>query len=181
MRISQHKEIDMVCSSCGAPRESQARFCVRCGAGVVPPVQAYPPPAPLLLSRVDRHLRTLGMLWIAYGALPLAGWLIALPFLGGMFGGIGLMHLHRGWYGFHTMPFGALLIPFVTAILLLVSASSFLVGFGLLRRAPWGRGLAIGFAFWAIIHPPLGTALAIYTWWVLMPQTSAWGYQQIAA
>jgi len=179
----------MACSACGAPMESAARFCVRCGAGVVPPVPRYAAPSPASFraeSRVDRHLQTLGILWLVYGALPLIGWLFALPFVTGALGGLNMMHLHRGWpltglgMGLHP-GFLGLLIPFVTLVLLVMAAADFLVGFALLRREPWGRGLAIGISIWSIFRPVWGTVLGIYTLWVLMPESSAWEYRKIAA
>ena len=53
-------------------------------------------------------------------------------------------------------------------------------GIALNRRAPWARMLAIVAAFLTIIKPIAGTALAIYTLWVLMPSPSAQEYEQMA-
>lgn len=172
----------MVCSSCGSPLEPGARFCSRCGVAVLPAAPSPYPYSTIACTRVGRHLNTLGFLWMIYGAMPLIGWLIALPVVTGIFGGLGLFPLHHIWSsGFPFPGLAFAWIPFVTAILAIIGAASFLVGFALYRRLPWGRGLAIAFSFWTIFHPPFGTALAIYTWWVLMPQTSAWEYTQLAA
>jgi ABC-type spermidine/putrescine transport system permease subunit II len=55
-----------------------------------------------------------------------------------------------------------------------------LTGYALLTRQPWGRVLAIVFAILALIHLPLGTALGIYTLWVLAPGASADEYAVLA-
>jgi hypothetical protein len=50
-----------------------------------------------------------------------------------------------------------------------------------MTRQPWGRVLAIIFAILALIHLPLGTALGIYTLWVLAPGASADEYAAITS
>ena len=51
----------------------------------------------------------------------------------------------------------------------------------MIRRAPWARTLAIVTGFLTLIKPILGTALGIYTLWVMLPTASDREYQQIAA
>jgi hypothetical protein len=55
-----------------------------------------------------------------------------------------------------------------------------LTGWALLTRQPWGRIFAIVFGVIALIHFPLGTALGIYTLWVLAPRLSGDQYAAIA-
>ena len=43
-----------------------------------------------------------------------------------------------------------------------------IAGVGLLQRAPWARILALIMGFLSLISFPFGTALGIYTIWVLM-------------
>jgi hypothetical protein len=45
-------------------------------------------------------------------------------------------------------------------------------GWGLLDRQPWSRWLALVLGFVNLIHIPFGTALGIYTLWVLLPAQS---------
>jgi hypothetical protein len=47
-----------------------------------------------------------------------------------------------------------------------------LAGYGLLNREAWGRVLALVLGFLALIHVPIGTALGVYTLWVLLPANS---------
>lgn len=173
----------MVCSACGASNDPSARFCAHCGAEIQQGTPAYIPiptqPA-LMGNRVERHLKTLGILWLVFGGYSLLMWLIALPFLEGIFGGMG--HMRYGMHGFpfaHAWFFGW--IPFITAIILVRSALSLLVGFALLTRQPWGRVLAIVVGILSLLKLPFGTALGIYTLWVLAPAQSGVEYSQIAA
>jgi hypothetical protein len=58
---------------------------------------------------------------------------------------------------------------------------SFLAGWGLYKLRPWGRTLAIVMAFLALIHPPFGTALGIYTLIVLLPSAAGDEYRAMSA
>ena len=69
---------------------------------------------------------------------------------------------------------------FLAVIVLLGAAASFTVGFSLLRRKPWGRTLAIILGILVLIRIPLGTALGIYTLWVLAPSASGEEYAALA-
>jgi hypothetical protein len=65
-------------------------------------------------------------------------------------------------------------------IAIAMAVTGFLVGFGLLERRPWARSLAIVLAVIALLHPLLGTALGIYTLWVLLPAESEEEYRRTA-
>jgi hypothetical protein len=49
-----------------------------------------------------------------------------------------------------------------------------------MTRKPWGRVLAIIAAILALLKIPFGTALGIYTLWVLAPAASGMEYDAIA-
>jgi hypothetical protein len=55
-----------------------------------------------------------------------------------------------------------------------------LAGWGLIERQPWARILAIVLGCLALLHFGIGTALGIYTLWVLLPSDSAREYQRTA-
>jgi hypothetical protein len=54
--------------------------------------------------------------------------------------------------------------------LVVVSLPGIVGGFGLLRGKPWARVVLLIVAAFEILHVPLGTALAIYTFWVLLSE-----------
>jgi hypothetical protein len=121
-------------------------------------------------NRIAGHVRLLGIFWLAISAFRL------IP-------GLFLVSIFR--YG---MPFMGPGIPgFVQSIiqavggLLLVGAVIGLVaGWGLLERQPWARTLAIVVGCFSLLDMPFGTALGIYTLWVLLPARSEEEYRQIA-
>ena len=164
----------MYCSGCGQLVPPNFAACPHCGRPV--PEAPFVPPQ---VYRVQRHLQTLGILWLAYAAWSALGWLIALPFLAGTFGG---RHWGRGFGEFGGMWFGHMpwFVPLVTTIVVFRTALSLVTGIALLRRAPWGRTLAIVAAILTLIKPISGTILAIYTLWVLLPSSSAQEYERLA-
>src|ERR1019366_2155032 len=55
-----------------------------------------------------------------------------------------------------------------------------IAGWGLYERRSWARILAIVLGFISLVHPPFGTAIGIYTLWVLLPASSEVEYQRMA-
>lgn len=154
----------MYCNHCGNPLQPNQSTCPKCASVVV---------TPFMLSRVERHLRILAVLWLAYATLHLFGalvvWLAANVILGPM----GPAH--------HVPLF---LRPFLNAIGFLVLAKGALgiaAGYGLLHRLSWARVLTLVLAFISLLNIPLGTALGIYTLWVLFSPTSESDYMRLAA
>lgn len=128
------------------------------------------PSPPAMRGRVDGHVRQLAAFWMGYSVIRLltGGFFASLfprfpggflnprfpfPYFGGMMRGIGAAMA-------------------VWAIL------GLLAGWGLLERQPWARMLALVLAFFALLPIGVGTALGIYTLWVLMPAESEREYRQ---
>jgi len=177
----------MVCQACGAPVVEQVHFCPKCGAQVTaaPPVYAaYPSLLPMRMPmpRVQRNLQMLGILWCAFGAYRVISGLIGMFFLRavsmGRFGGFG----GYGWpLGGHMgSTWMASLVPFIAVYTVITAALALLVGYSLLTHRPWGRVLAIVVGILTLLKPLLGTALGIYTLWVLAPSSSGDEYEAIA-
>lgn len=169
----------MVCPACGGP--VQGAFCARCGTPLRTP-PPYPAPPPFAyVPRVPRHLQALGVLWCVYGAYRAARGTFAALFLMG----IATHGIFRAWGSPRVFPFlpwdpwmaGA--ATFLAAISLVGAVASFAVGFSLLQRKTWGRLLAIAMGILVLIRIPLGTALGIYTLWVLAPAASALEYDAL--
>jgi hypothetical protein len=183
----------MVCQSCGNPLEAGVRFCPQCGAqiaAVAAPPSAYPPPNPqpyplpypqmmVPRTRVQRNLQTLGILWCVFGAYRVVTGFIAISILR-------LTTFHNldanGWqWGHHLSPvWASVFVPLITVFSIVTAFLAFLVGFGLLRRRSWARVIGIVVAILSLLKFPLGTALGIYTLWVLLPTESAMEYEAIA-
>lgn len=171
----------MVCLACGKPVEGE--FCSHCGMRVPPISPAHPPAPPSirLEPRVPRHLRTLGMLWCAFGVYRAVDAVLATLFLLG----ISSRWAFSPWGPvrvFPFLPYNPWLLtaaPFMATLTIIGAVVFLTTGFALLRRKPWGRGLAILLGILILIRVPIGTALGIYTLWVLAPAPSAEEYDAL--
>jgi hypothetical protein len=63
----------------------------------------------------------------------------------------------------------------VALLMVVLAVPGLVAGYGLLKRRSWARVLAIVVGFLGLVNFPLGTAIGVYTFWVLM-QTSATDY-----
>jgi hypothetical protein len=152
------------CDRCGAQISDQTRFCANCGkaVGVTPLMPAQ--------GRIAGHVRLLGILWLALSALHLFPGLVLLSVAGSVWG-----FLPPGVPGFvHGI------LSAVGWVLLAGSILGLVTGWGLLQREPWARTLAIVMGFLNLLHMPFGTALGIYTLWVLLPAASEREYRSVA-
>jgi zinc-ribbon domain len=155
------------CDSCGTQIQPGYNVCPKCGK-----VFSWPT-APLAQGRLARHLQVVGTLWIVVGAL----WLIPSVILLAL-GGVAHMAIPGANAMAHYLgPFVLMLIGWV---LLIVGAGGICVGWGLIQHQPWARITAIVLAVLAIFHPPFGTALGIYTLWVLLADEGGLEYRRMA-
>jgi len=176
----------MTCATCGSPTAAAGGFCSRCGAPQpAPQPTAAPQPAPAgvpvaygvpYIPRVPRHLQTLGVLWGVFAAYR-----IVSVFLGLAFANVMLRSHFFGWRSSPLPgPFFHAMMPFILATTLVMAGAAAVVCWGLLQRKSWARVLAIIFGVMALLKFPFGTALGIYTLWVLAPSASGVEYDAIA-
>lgn len=137
----------MYCNRCGTQLAEGLRYCPACGhpagAALAPPDDAS----------AARHLRLLAILWIVLSALRLVP-ALALFTLGA----------HT-----HVPPFVRAIMPVIGLIVLAFAVAGFIAAWGLLERHSWARPLTIVLAILALLEVPLGTALGVYSLWVLLP------------
>lgn len=169
----------MFCNNCGASVIPGQNFCNKCGTQLVaeapppsqePPVEVASVPLRPVQSRVEKHTRILAILWLVISILGLARG------FGIFFGGSIAMH-------FVPFPMRAFIWPIAGAIgvfLLASSVAGFFAGWGLLNYRPWARMLTLILGVISLIHIPFGTALGIYTLWVLLPAESEQEYRRLA-
>ena len=65
-------------------------------------------------------------------------------------------------------------------LILAKAAAGFFAGWGLLQKEDWARTVALVVGFVALLNVPIGTALGIYTLWVLLPTQSDDEYKALA-
>ena len=155
----------MFCDRCGTRLRDQQRYCDACGkpVGIVPfmPVQ----------NRIGGHIRLLGIFWIAISAFRL----IPGVFLGAFF------RHGMPWFRYSDVPnFVFPMMHTLSVVLLGTAVLGIVTGWGLLERRPWARMLAIVIGCIFLVDMPFGTALGIYTLWVLLPSASEEEYRQIS-
>jgi hypothetical protein len=112
---------------------------------------------------MEKHLQFLGGLFIIFNTLTLVIALVvsAIVVGGGMISGDETV-----------MAITAMVASILAFILLIVSVPGIICGFGLLKRRPWARVLAMVIGVINLFNIPFGTALGIYTLWVLMHDDS---------
>jgi hypothetical protein len=71
------------------------------------------------------------------------------------------------------------LLSFIGILILVKAAAGFVAGYGLLQREAWARILALILGFLSLFNVPFGTALGVYTLWVLLPATSDEEYRAL--
>jgi hypothetical protein len=171
----------MYCDGCGRPFDPGTRYCTACGKQLVAGLAAQGGHAAasgrtVEDGRVRRNINIVAGFWLANGILRLMGvawWMIfrRLIFDGGWpFG---------NWEpGFRSLLWGGM---FSTGVFLAVfGLIHLLLAWGLYERQPWARVLGIVVACLALIRIPFGTALGIYTLWVLAPEDSRREYDAMA-
>jgi hypothetical protein len=85
------------------------------------------------------------------------------------------------WFPFDHGPFFMHgIFRVVGGFLMLKGVIGIIAGWGLMDRQPWARIPAIILGFLSLLHFPIGTALGVYTLWVLMPAYSEMEYRQMA-
>lgn len=180
----------MLCETCGNRVGAEVHFCPRCGAPITaaaaPPTQPlYPPIYAMRGSRVLRNVQTLGILWCVFGAFRLiagAFGIFALRMLEPRFHPYGWTW-HANFHGLAWPPGMMWMSTFLPLVLIATSVMAVLAlvaGYGLLTRRPWGRVLGIVIGVLALLKFPIGTALGVYTLWVLAPAQSGAEYDAIA-
>jgi hypothetical protein len=71
-------------------------------------------------------------------------------------------------------------LPFLGIFLGFFGLLHLVLAWGLFEREPWARFLGLVLGFLALLRFPLGTALGIYTLWVLLPEPSGREYERLA-
>jgi hypothetical protein len=121
---------------------------------------------------VQKHVKLVAILNIVYRGTMIIGAFV-LFLLAGLFGRIMEFVERRG--ELHAEDFPKEILDVVPIILVIIGVILFIFSIvaiigsiGLLKGKEWGRITVIVISFFNLIHVPLGTALGIYSLWVLL-------------
>lgn len=173
----------MFCDRCGQRLNDSAQFCSGCGKalgpGAVPAVVT-----PLAGGRVGRHIKILASLWLVYGVLRFMAmawiFLIGRTFLPSFVQDI---VVGAGPFPFH-FPLSRLIsggLMFAGFWAGIFAIAYVVAAWGLFEHRPWARILTLIIGFLVLIRFPFGTALGIYTLWVLLPAPAAQEYERLTS
>jgi ABC-type anion transport system duplicated permease subunit len=161
----------MFCDRCGTAVQPDQRFCNQCGRQFSDAlVMARSSP-----SRVREHVRLVGILWLALSAFNALAGLVLLIIATEL-----IPHIQQSGEAGSDFPadFLTTLLGVIGIAVLVKAAIGFAAGYGLLQRETWARVLTIVLSCLALFIFPLGTALGIYSLWVLLPSESAREYEE---
>jgi len=153
----------MYCNFCGNALYENQTVCSKCNNAIARGAST---------DRMEHHLKLLGILWIADAVLHVIGGCVLLIVANTIFA--------RSSDGDHPAFLHPLLIG-IAFVVLARAAGSLIAGFGLFERQSWARPLALVMAFLALINVPFGTALGVYTLWLLMSPQADIEYRRLAA
>ncbi|HVN21125.1 MAG TPA: zinc ribbon domain-containing protein [Dongiaceae bacterium] len=162
----------MFCDACGSQLQPGQGFCSKCGKQIIGPV-SFAQPRP---GRVQEHVRLLSLFWLAFSAFNTVGAVVLYVIANTIFA-----NMHR--LGAPDAPTAFLrpLLSVIAILLLAKAALGFLAGWGLMQYEKWARVLALVLAFISLFtNIPFGTALGVYTMWVLLPAQSEREYDALA-
>jgi len=126
-------------------------------------------------GRVQGHVRLVALFWLAFSAFNTVGAVILYVIANTIFA-------HGGRFG--VPPEGSFLQPLLSVVAIFLFAKAalgFIAGWGLLQYEKWARILALVLGFISMFtNIPFGTALGIYTMWVLLSAESEREYDALA-
>jgi hypothetical protein len=163
----------MFCDACGNAVQPGQGFCSKCGKQIVGGA-SFAQPRP---GRVQGHVRLLALFWLAFSAFNTVGAII-------LYIVANTLLAHAGSFGNPEAPtfFLRPLLSVVAILLLAKAALGFIAGWGLLQHEAWARILALVLGFISLFtNIPFGTALGIYTMWVLLSSDSEREYESLAS
>ena len=113
---------------------------------------------------MDTHVKVLGALQIAFGAIGLMLAVLLVFVFGGAAGIVGASGDPDAQIAVPIIGLtGMALVGFIT----ITSLPSLLVGFGLLKFRPWARIAGIVLSIVVLVMVPVGTIVGAYGLWVL--------------
>jgi hypothetical protein len=111
---------------------------------------------------MDKHVDVISILWIVSGSL---GILLAIFIFWLLWGITFIPNI-----GYEASYILRLVATWVSIFLAVFSAPEIIGGIGLLKRKEWGRIVVLVVSFFNLINFPLGTALGVYSFIILLKE-----------
>jgi len=146
----------MYCVRCGAVLQPGQNFCAGCGG------RSENAPAIPVQSRLSDHLRLLAIIWFGISAFRMIPGLVLITMSGFI----------SQFLPPDVPAFVFWIIEWIGFVFIGGAAIGFLAGWGLLDRRPWARMLTIVLGCFSLFDVPFGTAIGVYSLWVLLPAES---------
>lgn len=162
----------MFCTSCGTAITPEQIVCSKCGSPTSIGIMRG-----AFRKRVAEHYQLLGILHIVYSSFVAIGGLALIFVSKHIFAFILQFAQHNPGPPAFVGP----LLELVGWVLVIRAAAGIAGGIGLLQRAHWGRVLTLVVGFTSILSLPFGTALGVYTIWVLLSGGAEAEYNQLVA
>jgi hypothetical protein len=162
----------MFCDGCGAVVQPGQAFCSKCGKQIIGPI-SFSQPRP---GRVQEHVRLVALFWLAFSAFNTVGAIVLCIVANTIFA-----RAHDFGVGGPPALFLRPLLNVIAILLFAKAAVGFIAGWGLLQHEKWARILVLVLAFISLFtNIPFGTALGVYTMWVLLSGDSEREYDALA-
>jgi hypothetical protein len=150
----------MYCNHCGSPLGQDQLACPSCGRTVADVKSSI-----AIRTRVAPHLHLLAVFWFVMAAF----WVIPTAIMLALGAAAGAA---PGNMPPQARVFGPILFFGLGILFLAITAARAVTGYGVMA-------LVMGFVM--LLDFPFGTALAVYTLWVLLPSEAGEEYQRISA
>lgn len=157
----------MFCNACGTEIQPQFNVCPNCGYTTASLGTAT------LRSRLGQHLHRLAVLWIIAAVLVVITAIVVM-----MISTIARAAIPATETVARSV--GPAVLSSISALLLIVATGGLFLGWGLLKHRSWARMAGIVLGILSLLNPPFGTALGIYTLWVLLSDQGAAEYARLA-
>ncbi len=159
----------MYCNHCGAPLGQDQLACPTCSRSVADVRSSI-----AIRTRVAANLHLMAIFWFVMAAF----WMIPTAV---MFALAAAASAAPGNMPPPARVFAPILFLVLGFVFLAIGGARAITGYGLLKARSWGRVVALIMAFLMLLDLPFGTALAVYTLWVLLPAEAGEEYQRISA
>jgi len=123
---------------------------------------------------MDKQVRILAIIRIAMGAMGALAAIVCLLVFGSIAGVVGAVAVPQDPDAMVAVWILSLIGGLIFLLVVLLSIPSIIAGYGLLHYRPWAHILTIVISALDLFNVPIGTAIGVYGFWVLLsPETEA--------